>query len=179
MPRLLCVVLALAMAGCAQHETPFTPNGLPTTPNAGAAKAKPNEVVAHVTFKYEQKQPIRANSEFTIYTSYNNEPWFVYSRECVKPGDTVSRDVYYREPNKVQQIKFSAERAVDEVLKCGVLRTGHRTLAWHSLYFENGRTHFHVTYDVVNHKVNGKDHATFTLCAEGTGRNKRCDDKGD
>jgi hypothetical protein len=149
-------------------------------PNAGAIAAKPAaEVVAHVSFKYENKQPKPSYSEFTIYTSYNNEPWFVYSRQCVKPGDTVFTDVYYREPNKVQQIKFSAERAVDEIFKCGVLRIGHRTIAWHSMYFENGRTRFHVTYDIVNHIVRGKSEPTFTLCAEGLGRNKRCDDTGD
>ena len=179
MSRIIRVVLVLVLVGCAQNVTSFAPNGLQsTTPNAGATRAKPNdEVVVHVAFKYENKQPGQRHSEFTIYTSYNHEPWFVRTRECVKPGDTVLTDVYYREPNKVQQIKFSAEVATNYIFKCDPIRVGYRSLAFHSIDLEGGSAHFHVTYDVVNQVVHGRPEGHFKLCAIGGGWNERCDDR--
>jgi len=177
MSRVICVALALLMVGCGQNVTSFAPNGLQstTTPNAGATRAKPDdEVVAHVMFKDENKfNPYY--TEFTIYVSYDREPWFVYSRECVKAGDTVLTDVYYREPNKKQQIKFSAEKASREIFNCSLFRGGHRTVAFHSIYFKSGSADFRVVYDVDSH--NGRP-TIYTLCAEGGGWNKICDDKG-
>jgi hypothetical protein len=130
-------------------------------------------VVAHVTFKDENRRA-ETYTEFTIYTSYNREPWFVYSRECVKPGDTVFTDVYYREPNKVQQIKFTAEKAPHIFFDCDPIRGSHRSVAFHSIYFNGGSAHFHVNYDIDVH--NGR-RTIVTLWAEGGGWNKICDDK--
>ena len=168
MLRFSCVIFALALSGCAQNVTPFALNGSQSTgPNAGAATVKPNdEVVAHVTFKDKDSA---SGTEFTIFVSYDKEPWFVSSRQCLRPGDTTETDVYYREPNKVQQIKFSAEKAASFPWHCSPFRSGHRTVAFHSIVFKGGSANFHVTYDVDRAKQ------LYTLCAEGGGWNRICD----
>lgn len=166
MPRLLCLILTLAMFGCAQHVTPAVLTG--SQPANAKTAAKPAErVVAQVAFKAPWVNP-HYDTEFSIYHSYRHEPWFLVARECVKSEGEIKTDVFWNHPNNHPEIKFTAELVSDVPFRCTIFRGAHRTLSFHQIVF-NPSAHFHVTYTF------DQDRQTYILCAHGGGSKEVCD----
>lgn len=164
MSRFFCLVLTLAMVGCAQHVTPFAPvTSQPTASNAGASAAKPaDSVTAHVQYKNDTLH----NSIFTVYWSYAANPiWHVEVQECVKSYSEFDTKVVYNHVKEGPQIKFSAEKAVNDT--CLGNPIAHRAVTFRSMIFDPDAS-FYARY---THPTGWK------LCAHGGGNKEVCDDK--
>ncbi len=160
MSRLVCLLLALAMVGCAQHVTPIAETGSqPMMQNVGAIAAKPAEPVhAYVEYKNEDLEP----SLFAVQWSYAANPfWHLELEKCVRVGDRFDTQVVYNHIKEGPQIKF------DVIRSCQAFGKLPRTVSFHAINFDPS-AHFHVEFRF--------DEKTYhrSLCARGGGNKKVC-----
>lgn len=161
MPRLICLVVTLAMVGCAQHATPFAPAGSQTTMlSAGAKAVKPESVAAYVAFKNETSE----FSELKIEWSYAANPfWHEEGHFCIFRGKEFDTKVVYNHIKEGPQIRFSGS----ETATCGPKSHTTRTVVFRAMNFDPD-AHFQVEY-------RSKPRSTWELCARGGGNKDVCD----
>jgi hypothetical protein len=162
MSRLLCLVLTLVIAGCAQQGTSLAPTGLqPTVPSAGSITAKPDQaVIANVHFKNDTPNA----AVFAVYWSYRANPfWHEEVRYCVNSGGQFDTGVVYKHIREGPQIRFLASARRD----CGTFNFHHDIeITFREMNFERPEADLHVQYRYPNDK--------FKLCARGAGNNEVC-----
>jgi hypothetical protein len=162
--RLICLVLTLAMVGCAQHVTPLAPTSLqPSMPNAGATAANPaDSATAYVTFHNR----VDDKTEFTVYWSYAADPiWHVEAHKCLQPGDVWHTQVVYNHIKRGPQIRFEAA-AFSQYHRLCAFPEHIRTVTFHKINFTPD-AHFDVR---LRHYLGGLE-----LCAHGGGNKEVCD----
>ncbi|MGA8532976.1 MAG: hypothetical protein WB615_02570 [Candidatus Tumulicola sp.] len=165
--RLICLVLTLAMVGCAQRVTPFAPTGSQSTiPNARAITARPaDSVTAYVKIK---NSTLRF-AKFTVYWSYAANPiWHVEASRCLRSGDEWDTQVIYNHIKGGPQIRFEAAVEVADARTC-FLPAEVRTVTFRGMLFEPN-AHFHAR--LKQFFTPTSDY--FTLCAHGGGNKEEC-----
>lgn len=160
--RLLCLALALGIAGCAQQGTLLAPTGSqPSLPNAGFLKDKPDQdVVANVHYTNDTS----AASEFTVYWSYRTIPfiWHEETHYCVQPGGQFDTGVVYRHIREGPQIRFVASARRD----CHTWNFHHDIeLTFREMDFKHPEENLYVSY---------REPKKFELCAKGAGNKEVC-----
>ena len=160
MCRLLCVLLSVAIAGCAGREMPINPTG---SQLAASNAMKPAEsVTAYVAFKNDASR----EALFSVLWSYAVHPlWHEEAASCVRPGAEWHTRVVYNLDGKLRhgpQIRFVANRRCD----------------WRSFKNDKAVSFYGIRFDPDAHfSANFRDFPSDRLCARGGGNNEACDPK--
>ena len=165
--RLICVVLTLAMVGCARGVTPFAgAGGQSPAANAGAIAGRPAD---SVTADVKIRNSSLRLAKFTVYWSYAANPvWHVQASRCVRSGDEWDTQVVYNHIKAGPQIRFEAAVEVADARTC-FFPAEVRTVTFRGMVFDPN-AHFHVRLN--QHFTPTSDY--FRLCAVGGGNKEEC-----
>jgi hypothetical protein len=166
MSRLICLILAFALASCAQHVNPYAPIGAQSTmPNIGAIATKPDDFpTAYVDFKNESESP----TLFTVYRSYHEDLlWHEVAEKCVHAGDTWSTKVDYDHHGWEPQIRF-VSTLLSKLSKTCSWTSAHRALSFHQIVFTHGPFEVRFRQFIEERRI------VEELCGRGYGWNEVC-----
>jgi hypothetical protein len=162
--RVICLVLAFTIVGCAQHVTSFAPTGSQTTMlSSGANAVEPaGSVSAHVALKNQTSEM----AELKIEWSYAADPfWHEEARFCLFPGRGWDTKVVFNHIEWGPQIRFSGA----DTATCGPKSHTTRTVVFRAINFDPD-AHFEAVY-----RSPSQHH--WTLCAHGGGNKEVCDSR--
>lgn len=161
MSRFICLVVTVAMVGCAQHATSFAPTGPQATMlSAMASDVNPADgVSAHIAYRNQTSEI----SEFKIEWSYAANPlWHEEQRFCVFPGRGWDTRIVYNHIKWGPQIRFSGAATAT----CGPVSHTTRTVVFRAMNFDPD-AHFQVEY-------RSRPNDGWELCARGGGNKEVC-----